>query len=37
MSERPFVEEELADPAELSVVVPKFSSALYPILMPCIN
>jgi hypothetical protein len=35
--EVPFVEEELADVAELSVGVPEFGSALYPILPLCIN
>jgi hypothetical protein len=35
--EAPFVQEELADAAELSVVVPKFGSALYPVLPLCIN
>jgi hypothetical protein len=32
-----FVNKELADVVELSVVVPEFSSALYPILPLCIN
>jgi hypothetical protein len=32
-----FAEEELADAGELSVVVPKFGSALYPVLPLCIN
>jgi hypothetical protein len=35
--EVPFVQEELADAAELSVVVSKFSSALYSVLPLCIN
>jgi hypothetical protein len=32
-----FVEEELVDAVELSVVVPEFGSALYPVLLLCIN
>jgi hypothetical protein len=35
--EAPFVEEELADAAGLLVVVPEFGSALYPVLLLCIN
>jgi hypothetical protein len=34
--EAPFVDEELADAAEFSVV-PKFCSALYPVLLLCVN
>jgi hypothetical protein len=37
VGEAPFVQEELADAAELSVVLPEFSSALYSILLLCIN
>jgi hypothetical protein len=37
VGEVPFVQEEFADAAELSVVMPKFSSALYSILPLCIN
>jgi hypothetical protein len=37
VGEVPFVEEELADVVELSVVVPEFSSALYPVLLLCVN
>jgi hypothetical protein len=36
-AEAPFVDEELADAAELSVVVPEFGSALYPVLPLCVN
>jgi hypothetical protein len=35
--EAPFVNEELADAAEFSVVVPEFGSALYPVLPLCVN
>jgi hypothetical protein len=35
--EVPFVDEELADAAKFSVVVPKFGSALYPVLPLCVN
>jgi hypothetical protein len=31
------VNEELADAVEFSVVVPEFSSALYPVLPLCVN
>jgi hypothetical protein len=37
VGETPFVNEELADVAEFSVVMPEFSSALYPVLLLCIN
>jgi hypothetical protein len=37
VGEAPFVKEELADAAELSVVVPEFGSALYLVLPLCIN
>jgi hypothetical protein len=32
-----FVDEKLGDAAELSVVMPKFGSALYPVLPLCVN
>jgi hypothetical protein len=35
--EAPFVNEELADAAEFSVVMPEFGSALYPVLPLCVN
>jgi hypothetical protein len=35
--EAPFVDEELADAAELLVVMPEFGSALYPVLLLCVN
>jgi hypothetical protein len=35
--EASFVQEEFADAAEFSVVVPEFGSALYSILPLCIN
>jgi hypothetical protein len=35
--EVPFVQEEFADVAELSVIMPEFSSALYSILPLCVN
>jgi hypothetical protein len=35
--EAPFVNEELANVAEFSVVVPEFCSALYPVLPLCVN
>jgi hypothetical protein len=35
--EAPLIEEEPADVAELSVVVPEFGSALYPVLLQCVN
>jgi hypothetical protein len=37
VGETPFVKEELADAVELSVIVPEFGSALYPVLLLCIN
>jgi hypothetical protein len=37
VGEAPFVNEELANAAEFSVVVPEFSSALYPVLPLCVN
>jgi hypothetical protein len=37
VGESPFVEEELADAADVLVVVPEFGSALYPVLPLCIN
>jgi hypothetical protein len=37
VGEAPFVNEKLADSAELSVVMPEFSSALYPVLPLCVN
>jgi hypothetical protein len=36
VGEAPFVNEEFTD-AEFSVVVPEFSSALYPVLPLCVN
>jgi hypothetical protein len=35
--EAPLVNEELANAAEFSVVVPEFCFALYPVLLLCIN
>jgi hypothetical protein len=35
--EASFVDEKLADAVELSVVMPEFGSALYPVLPLCIN
>jgi hypothetical protein len=32
-----FVNEEFADAAEFSVVMPQFGSALYPVLLLCVN
>jgi hypothetical protein len=32
-----FVQEKFADAAELSVIMPKFGSALYSILLLCVN
>jgi hypothetical protein len=37
VGEAPFVNEELADAVEFSVVVPEFCSALYPILLLHVN
>jgi hypothetical protein len=37
VGEAPLVNEELANVAEFSVVVPKFCSALYPVLPLCVN
>jgi hypothetical protein len=37
VGEVPFVNEELADAAGFSVAMPKFGSALYPILPLCVN
>jgi hypothetical protein len=37
VGEAPFVNEELANAVEFSVVVPEFSSALYPVLLLCVN
>jgi hypothetical protein len=37
VGEAPFVDEKLADAAELSVVMPEFCSALYPVLPLCVN
>jgi hypothetical protein len=37
VGEAPFVDEELADAAEFSVVVPEFGSALYPVLPLRVN
>jgi hypothetical protein len=35
--EAPFVQEEFADVAELSVIMTKFGSALYSVLPLCVN
>jgi ABC-type glycerol-3-phosphate transport system permease component len=35
--EAAFIDEELADAVELLVVVPKFGSALYSVLLLCVN
>jgi hypothetical protein len=37
VGEAPFVDKELADVAEFSVVVPEFCSALYPVLLLHVN
>jgi hypothetical protein len=37
VGEVPFVQEEFADVVELSLIMPKFSSALYSILPLCVN
>jgi hypothetical protein len=37
VGEVPFVNEEFADAAEFSVVMPEFGSALYPVLPLCVN
>jgi hypothetical protein len=37
VGEVPFVNEELADAAEFLVVMPEFGSALYPVLLLCVN
>jgi hypothetical protein len=37
VGEVPFVQEEFADVAKFLVVVPEFGSALYSVLLLCIN